>query len=198
MDAARATIRITFMVIVDYNKEWSSQFKLIEQVLSNTLSKIIRIEHVGSTSIPGMKAKPILDIDIEIVDMTSFEITKKNLEGLGYKHVGNQDIENREVFKRNGIILHPVLDSIVHHLYVCPSYSKEFKNHILFRDYLRNHKEYVDQYNIIKDSILNKYGENNRSKYVEIKENEYKIFFEEVIKLSYEEEKRLHPTTVST
>lgn len=186
------------MVIVEYREDWRKEFDSIMRVLQNSLSRILRIEHIGSTSIPGMMAKPIIDIDIEIANMDSFEITKKQLEKIGYMHVGNQDIEDREVFKRNGTLNHPILDSIEHHLYVCPSNSKELGKHILFRNYLLNHKEYVHRYNEIKNHILKQYGENNRKKYVEVKEDEYKTFFDEVIRLSIEEERNIHPTTAST
>ena len=59
-------------------------------------------------------------------------------------------IPGREAFKRDGINKLGALDTIQHHLYVCASDNIEYRKHILFRDYLRNHKESVDQYNSIK------------------------------------------------
>ena len=56
------------MIIEEYNEEWPEQFTTIKNVLENNLSKIIKIEHFGSTSIIGMCAKPIIDIDIVIED----------------------------------------------------------------------------------------------------------------------------------
>ncbi len=137
-----------------------------------------------------MMAKPVIDIDIEVSDMCAFELTKDELGKIGYFHNGNQGIEGREAFKRTGEDKYPVLDEIKHHLYVCPSDSTELRNHILFRDFLRNHREYVERYNIIKLEILSKHGEDNREEYVEVKENEYRWFFKEVIELSGEENKQ--------
>ncbi|MBN1619214.1 GrpB family protein [candidate division WOR-3 bacterium] len=178
------------MVIVEYSRDWPMRFNLIKAELEKSIRNFVRIEHIGSTSIPGMKAKPVIDIDIEVSDMGAFELTKDELGKIGYHHNGNQGIEGREAFKRTGDIKHPILDAIKHHLYVCPTESVEFLNHLLFRDYLRNHREYVERYNGLKHEILTKHGENNRDKYVEVKENEYRWFFMKVIELSRKEKKK--------
>jgi GrpB-like predicted nucleotidyltransferase (UPF0157 family) len=170
------------MVIEKYNEDWKNHYELIKNILENSLSKTIKIEHVGSTSISGMWAKPIIDIDIVIENVNDFEKTKKELEEIGYLHQGDQGIIGREVFKKNNIIKNEILDKINHHLYVCTKDNEEFKKHILFRDYLNKHCEMKMEYNNIKKAIIEKYGKENREKYVEIKETEYKWFFEEVLK----------------
>ena len=170
------------MVIEEYNEDWKNQYEQIKNILENSLSKAIKIEHVGSTSITGMWAKPIIDIDIVIENINDFEKTKKELEEIGYLHKGDQGIIGREVFKRNNIVKNEILDKINHHLYVCTKDNEELKRHILFRDYLDKHYEMKMEYNNIKKAIIEKYGKENREKYVEIKETEYKWFFEEVLK----------------
>ena len=124
------------MVIEEYNEDWKNQYEQIKNILENSLSKTIKIEHVGSTSIPGMWAKPIIDIDIVIENIYDCEKTKKELEEIGYLHKGDQGIKGREVFKRNNIIKNEILDKINHHLYVCTKDNEELRRHILFRDYL--------------------------------------------------------------
>ena len=185
------------MLIEEYNVQWPKQFEIIKDVLEKSLKSYVRIEHVGSTSIKGMFAKPIIDIDIEINNKNDLLQIKTELEDIGYVYCGDQGIPGREAFKRDRKNKLGALDTIQHHLYVCASDNLEFRKHILFRDYLRNHKEAVDQYNSIKNDIIRRYGENNREKYVEVKENEYKWFFEDIIEKSKEERKK-HPTTAST
>jgi len=144
-----------------------------------------------------MYAKPIIDIDVEIKDENDFLKIKVELENIGYIYCGDQGVPGREAFKRDGIKIIGALDTVQHHLYVCVSDNLEYQRHILFRDYLRNHKNAVDHYNSIKKDIIRRYGENNREKYVEIKESEYKWFFEEIIEASKVERKK-HPTNAST
>jgi GrpB-like predicted nucleotidyltransferase (UPF0157 family) len=169
------------MVIEEYNEKWIEQYHQIKNVLKNNLSKIINIEHVGSTAITGMWAKPIIDIDVVIENVDDFETTKKELEIIGYLYKGNLGIIGRETFKRNNIIQHKILDTINHHLYVCTEENEELKRHILFRDYLNKHYEIKMEYNNIKQAIIKKYGNEDREKYVTIKETEYKWFFEKVL-----------------
>jgi len=170
------------MVIEEYQTCWANNYDLIKTELNNNLTCCSSIEHVGSTSIPGMMAKPIIDVDVIINSLDIFNICKYELEQIGYLYCGNQGINGREVFKRDFEIKNSILDTIRHHLYVLASNANEYKRQIAFRNYLREHKIYVKKYNDIKLEILKRVGEMNRSGYVEMKEKEYSWFFEEVIK----------------
>ncbi len=98
----------------------------------NKLSDIVfRIEHVGSTSVKGLSAKPKLDIDIVIQKEVSFEVFKKKLSELGYFHRGDLDVEGREVFDRNNSVYDVVLDNITHNLYACYEGNIELEKHML-------------------------------------------------------------------
>ena len=142
------------MIIHEYNENWKSQFVEIKDILEKNLSKTIGIEHVGSTAITGMLAKPIIDIDIIIESNEQFNKTKEELELLGYYHNGDQGIRGREVFKRVNGKQDNVLDKIKHHLYVCEKDNLELKQHLLFRDYLNKHDKKKSAYNKIKKSSL--------------------------------------------
>lgn len=166
-------------VISRYSKEWITMFKMISSFLEKNVETYTRIEHVGSTSIPGMDAKPVIDIDIEIKSKSDFNKIKRELEDIGYLHCGDQGIEGREVFKRSGT-KKSMLDEIIHHLYVCTSDSIEYKKHILFRDKLRANKSLMEEYKAIKYEILEQVGSTNRQGYVETKQNNYKNFFDRV------------------
>lgn len=169
------------MVVVEYVKEWPQDFLKIKTELQKAITVMSNIQHVGSTSIPGMKAKPIIDIDVGLENWGNFEKVKKALASIGYEHEGDKGITGREAFCRNGKVQNKILDNIDHHLYVCSVDNEEYKRHILFRDYLRNHDEARDRYNQIKEEILAKVGSENRAGYVQMKEENYRDFFEDVI-----------------
>ncbi|MFK7952948.1 MAG: GrpB family protein, partial [Ekhidna sp.] len=114
------------MLIQNYNPNWKTDFNNIKATLLDKLNSLeINIEHVGSTSVQGMSAKSIIDIDIVYMKSEAFESIKKSLEAIGYYHNGNQEIEGREVFKRISNSGHAVLDRISHHLYVCHKENAE-------------------------------------------------------------------------
>ena len=120
---------------------------MIKDELASALGQLaMRIEHVGSTSVEGLSAKPIIDIDVVIKDYAEFEEVVSTLEAIGYRHEGDLGIAGREAFKYDG------KDHLrKHHLYVCPEDSPELKRHIAFRDYLRTHSDAVRQYSRIKE-----------------------------------------------
>lgn len=87
------------IVVVDYDENWPKEFQRIEAVILNTIVlDVLRVEHVGSTSVRGLCAKPIIDIDIVIEDYSNFEAVKTGLLSLGYEHEGDLGISEREAF----------------------------------------------------------------------------------------------------
>ncbi|MEA5459913.1 GrpB family protein [Arcicella sp. LKC2W] len=169
------------MLIQEYNPNWKNDFEAIHKVLHETLSNhIIAIEHIGSTSVPHLAAKHIIDIDVIYDRNTDFEAIKTRLESIGYFHNGNQGIENREVFKRSKIVKNEVLDKITHHLYVCPNDSEELQRHILFRDYLRSDETARIQYQKLKYEIAEAINQ-DKKKYAALKELKAKDFIDGII-----------------
>ena len=164
------------MVVEKYNPKWVEQFQTLKEFLKKNATEYNSIEHVGSTSIPGMNAKPIIDIDVVVEDAAQFLRLKDELEKIGYIHEGDRGIPGREAFDNENV---PV--SIDHHLYVCVKDNAELKRHLKFRDSLRSNLELVNDYNKIKEEILAKVGNDNRAGYVQMKEEEYKWFFEKVL-----------------
>ena len=87
------------MLIHEYSPGWEENFQNIKAILVDALSGLrIGIEHVGSTAIPGLAAKPIIDIDIVFNAPIDFGPVKERLAGLGYFHNGDQGIPGREAF----------------------------------------------------------------------------------------------------
>ena len=169
------------MLIEEYNPKWIEVFKKIELELQAALNGLeYRIEHIGSTSVPNLASKPIIDIDIIYQEEPVFDKIKYRLQKIGYYHNGNQGIEAREVFKRNGLIQNKFLDSTKHHLYVCPSNSKALKRHILFRNVLRNNNFAKLEYQRMKYELAEKSNQNKKI-YAELKELNVNDFIDELI-----------------
>lgn len=164
------------MVIQKYNPKWEEDFLEIKGFLEKNVTEYISIEHVGSTSVLGMNAKPVIDIDVVVEDREQFLRLKVQLEKLGYVHEGDRGISGREAFDDSKV---PI--QIEQHLYVCQKDNAELLRHLKFRDKLRANPELVKEYNGIKQEILSKVGEDNRAGYVQMKENEYKWFFDKVL-----------------
>lgn len=134
------------VVVLPYDEGWKKDFEEIKAPIERALSDlIIDIQHVGSTSVEGLCAKPCIDIDVVIKDYSVFDDVVLRLGVLGYIHEGDLGIKDREAFKYSD---KPHLRS--HHLYVCPAYSRELGRHIAFRDFLRANPAFRDMYGEVK------------------------------------------------
>ena len=134
------------VIVVSYNKKWPVEFEKIKSHINNALgATAISIEHVGSTSVVGLWAKPIIDVDVVIKDECILPTVIKKLESIGYHYEGNLGIEGRYAFGYR-----EKFDFMSHHLYVCPESSNELKRHLCFKNYLREHPEAVEVYSKIK------------------------------------------------
>ena len=157
-------MRTTKVVVLPYDEAWKSAFKKIKDEIEEAIGDlIIGIEHIGSTSVEGMSAKPCIDIDVIIEDYSVFHAVVARLKTIGYIHEGDLGIKNREAFKYSG---KEHLQK--HHLYVCPKYSEELHRHITFRDYLRSNLAAVEKYGSTKETAAQLFP-NDMDKYIEYK-----------------------------
>jgi GrpB-like predicted nucleotidyltransferase (UPF0157 family) len=157
---------VTAVTLVErYNPEWPNWFLELHALLGRTLAgHYYAIEHVGSTSVPGMTAKPIIDIDI-VMREGQFERIKSYLAPLGYEHVGDLGITGREAFKLTGPLeatLRP------HHLYALEKDANELRQHLAFRDYLRAHPEWRERLSEHKWQLADRL-DNNKEAYIDAK-----------------------------
>lgn len=170
------------MLIVDYCEEWIADFKALKETITCRFRDFdYSIEHIGSTAVPGMAAKPIIDIDVVYYADDDFQKIREALVALNYYHNGDQGIEGREVFKRSSGTKHPVLDQIRHHLYVCPDDSEELKKHLIIRDYLRAHAEVREDY-IRRKKEIARTVQQDRKAYAQHKQTEMRSFFDGILK----------------
>ncbi len=150
------------IIIEDYHPNWKLQFEALKACIERPLQGLyLSIEHIGSTSVEGLAAKPIIDMDIIIEDEgeTLRQVVLK-LAKMGYAHRGDLGIEGRHAFKR-------LSDSVPfcnfnqtwqnHHLYVCKKDIPSLNNHLLLRDYLRSHPKAVIEYGALKKQLAAKY-----------------------------------------
>lgn len=146
------------IIVVDYDPAWPHIFAELAQVIAEAVGALaLRIEHVGSTSVPGLAAKPIVDLNVVIEDRALLPDVVRALATLGYEHRGDQGIPGREAFRgltpnvprapgRSG-------DWPPHHLYVCAQDNLEHHRQIAFRDYLRTHPDEAAAYGQLKREL---------------------------------------------
>ncbi len=155
---------MTVTLVEKYNPQWPEWFEEIKEFLGEKISKAcLRIEHVGSTAIPGMIAKPIIDIII-VIEPERWGEMKSLLEERGYYYRGDQGIKDREVFRLSDETILPS-----HHLYVCPKDNLELKQETAFRDYLKTHKADAERLSTLKWELAKKY-DNDKYPYMDGKD----------------------------
>ena len=135
------------ITVEDYDPLWPEQFETLRSRIAQVLHGLTTaIEHVGSTAIPGLAAKPIIDIDILLRTEADFPLVRARLALLGYEHQGELGVAGREAFRTPP-------GQLAHHLYVCPPGGREYSRHIAFRDYLRSHPEEASAYAALKRKL---------------------------------------------
>jgi GrpB-like predicted nucleotidyltransferase (UPF0157 family) len=142
--------------VVPYDPKWKEEFDEAQQFYAKHLKKFdVEIEHVGSTSVEGLFAKPVLDIDIIVQSKEESQKVIQALGEVGYEHLGNRGIPGREAFRYD-----PENTNITwmeHHLYVCIEGCESVRNHLLLRAYLRGNPEAVAAYGNLKMELAKKY-----------------------------------------
>jgi GrpB-like predicted nucleotidyltransferase (UPF0157 family) len=147
------------VVVVEYDPSWPEIFQLLSKRIADELGCIAAaVEHVGSTSVPGLPAKPIIDIDVLLAEDHSLAEAIEGLRRLGYCHEGDLGIPGREAFKA-------MEADPAHHLYVCVPGCEEFERHLAFRDYLRANPADARIYGELKKSLARTFRE-DRTAYI--------------------------------
>lgn len=181
------------ITLAPYDLNWKSLFELEkERIKKLDIGCIVRIEHVGSTAIPGIYAKPVIDILIGVSNLNNFtEKEIQKIESLGYRYnpAFKTVLPYRRYFQKNnqqGVRTHQI------HLVNFP--SQWYEKHILFRDYLRTNKEIAKSYESLKLTLAEKFD--NTIDYTNAKNNfcrniNKKAFFNFSINMPFIETKRL-------
>lgn len=138
------------LIVLPYDPNWKTEFERIRDYLMEQIGDlVIEIKHVGSTSIPGLCAKPIIDI---VAIMESYKVFPQivlRLEKVGFIHEGDLGVKGREAFKR----LIPD-DFMNYHFYVCQKDSVENRRQTIFRNALLTDKSIADEYGRLKMRLI--------------------------------------------
>ena len=144
------------IVIADYSPAWPAMFEEERaRILDVAGDHIDDIQHVGSTSVPGLGAKPTIDILIGLSDLALVEKCVPPLQGLGYEYLGENGLPERHFFRRP-----PGASWIgrTHNVHMVVKGNREWRRMVTFRDYLRTHPEAVQQYYVLKQDLATQHS----------------------------------------
>jgi GrpB-like predicted nucleotidyltransferase (UPF0157 family) len=140
--------------IVPYDRSWPARFDAeaarIEEAMAGAA---LRVEHVGSTSMPGLAAKPVIDIQVSVASLEKPDLHAAPLARLGYGHVPLGAVDLVYPFFQK-----PAAWPTTHHIHLCVLGSEHERRHLAFRDYLRAHPEVAAEYVAVKRSLAAEHG----------------------------------------
>lgn len=164
--------------LVPYHHEWKALYEQEKTLLESLIGEhVVDIEHIGSTAIAGIAAKPLLDILIGVTSMDDVKkFDKYRLKDADIYHLGRVEIEGKAVFAK----FSDLEELTKTHVYHVVEYGGDWwKQHTLFRDYLNEHPDVARKYERLKKELVMKYPDNEK-KYAELK----KAFVDEVLRLA--------------
>ena len=160
------------VVLKPYNKVWNKAFEQEASLISEKISDyIIEIQHIGSTAIHGIVAKPIIDLAVAINSLSNIEKIIEPLNEIDFIHRGEQGIPGRHLFVKGDE------DRRTHHMHVMEKTNGEWRKHIVFRDYLISHPSVARKYGKLKMKLFKKH-EHDREKYTDGKSD----FIQKIVK----------------
>ena len=148
--------------LVPFDPNWKEYFNVEKTKLINKIGKyIISIEHIGSTAINNIYSKPIIDIAISLKQFDDGYKCVQEMEKLRYLYKGEHGIPGRHYFRTNNEI-------VKFHIHMLEINSKNWNNHLKFRNYLNENQDYAKQYEVLKINLLKKH-QNDRELYTKSK-----------------------------
>jgi GrpB-like predicted nucleotidyltransferase (UPF0157 family) len=138
--------------VVQYNPDWPRMFEIETSNLRTILgAELVCLQHIGSTSIPGLAAKPIIDMLAEVKDINRLDSLNESLVAAGYTPKGEYGIAGRRYFFKGSEERH------TYHIHAYAAGHPEIRRHLLFRDYLRAHPDAARRYAALKRSLAEQY-----------------------------------------
>lgn len=137
------------VIVVPHDPQWKTQFMLeadrIEQAIGPA---VVNIHHIGSTAIPGIYAKPIIDLLVEVIELPPVDAAQGAMAALGYEALGEFGLPGRRYFQKT-----LATGDRTHHVHVFEVSSPEVDRHLAFRDYLMAHPAWAEQYSNLKQQL---------------------------------------------
>lgn len=148
----RYEVRPINITVVDHNPDWAEAYLQEEREIKEMLGgECMNSFHIGSTSVPGLKAKPIIDILLVVSEIDALDRYSTQFEKLGYEVMGEFGISGRRYFRKGG-------DNRTHQIHAFQyDHIQQIERHLAFRDYLRQHPEIARDYGELKSELVNKY-----------------------------------------
>ena len=139
------------VIVLPYQSEWASEYMREADRLREVFgARLKQIHHMGSTSVPGLAAKPIIDI-LPVVDaLEGIEQFDAQMEAIGYEAKGEFGMPGRRYYRKGG-------DERTHHIHLYATGNREIKRHLVFRNYLRTHPEEAAVYGALKQQLATTY-----------------------------------------
>jgi GrpB-like predicted nucleotidyltransferase (UPF0157 family) len=136
------------IVVVEYDPEWKQMYDIEASVIKQILgTELVEIYHIGSTSVTGLKAKPIIDIMAVVKDIARVDLLNGEFEKIGYECMGEFGILGRRYLRKGG-------DERTHQVHIFgESNKKDIERHLAVRDYLRTHDEAAKKYGELKSRL---------------------------------------------
>ena len=140
----------------DYDPRWPGVFEALNETVLAALGElVVSVEHVGSTSVSGLAAKPVIDLDV-VVASADVATAIERLATIGYEHLGDRGIPQREAFDSPA-------GSPRHHLYLCPVGSPALANHLAVRNHLRENPAAAAEYGMLKKRLAREHANDSAS-----------------------------------
>jgi GrpB-like predicted nucleotidyltransferase (UPF0157 family) len=140
------------IVIVEYDAAWPNEFERLRDRAASAVGDLaVAIEHIGSTAVAGLAAKPVIDL-VVIVERADVPAAIERLTRRGYVDEGNVGVEGREVLRSPA-------GEAKHHRYVSPSDSGELHAQLAFRDRLRSDRTLAAEYEALKRELAAQYAD---------------------------------------
>ncbi|WP_368505028.1 GrpB family protein [Alkalihalophilus sp. As8PL] len=149
--------------VVPYQEKWVKTYESEKEQIETVLDgECITIHHIGSTAIPTISAKPIIDMMVEVKDIKKVDDFNVKFENLGYEAMGENGITDRRFFKKGG-------DNRTHHVHIFEQESIGIKRHLAFRDYMLAHPDEARRYSELKQKLARNFP-SNIDRYIEGKD----------------------------
>ncbi|GIP53639.1 MULTISPECIES: GrpB family protein [Paenibacillus] len=139
--------------LTEYDDKWIHKYEeevnLLELIFGE---EIITFEHFGSTSVPGMKAKPVIDMMCIVKDINKIDSFNEKMNSLGYDVAGEWGLPGRRLFRKGG-------ENRSHHIHFYQFDNPQIHRHLIFRDYLRSHPDEVELYTNLKVELAERFDD---------------------------------------
>jgi len=150
------------ITVVPYDKQWPQMFESERSLLQTLPDEIVKaVHHIGSTSVPGLAAKPVIDILLEVVGLDALDECHSLMVQAGYSARGENGIPGRRYFTKGD-------DRRSHQVHAFAVGDKQIVKHLAFRDYLIKNREAAEQYAEIKRAAVLA-SHNDAHRYSELK-----------------------------